>query len=61
MGVLVWAVCRYECHALETGSVPTITRHAWRFRRSHPWHTRTAVAAGLAWLAWHLLLESDHS
>ena len=54
-GHLVVAVCAYELVALATGRIPTITKVSHTVRR-HPLGA-VSVAAGLGWLAHHLLIE----
>lgn len=54
---IVIAVCAYELVALATGWVPTITRICHTVRR-HPLGA-AATAAGLGYLAHHLLLEQE--
>ena len=55
MGYAVFGGCFYECYALATGRVPTITKLVHK-HRVYP-GVELAVWAGLLWLWHHLLRE----
>lgn len=55
MGYAVFGGCLWECVALATGRIPTITKMVHRHR--HLPGVELAVMGGICWLYWHLLRE----
>ena len=51
---LVFACCFYECVALATGRVPTLSAWTGRGHHAHPWLTGIVVAVLIAVLIVHL-------
>lgn len=56
-GLVTACACGYEFVALGTGTTPTLTRLAWRYRNT--WPGRVAIAGVCVGLYLHLQFDRD--